>query len=168
MICIRDATENDVAALADLFNALIHTTTYGYRDAPTTAEEQLVWLRERTAAGFATLVAEDDGEVIGCAHWAGFRGGNDRWSGYRHTVEHSIHVDGRHHRRGIGRVLMDALIERARAAGVHVLVAGIDSSNEPSIAFHAALGFVEVARMPEVGRKFDRWLELVLMQRILT
>jgi L-amino acid N-acyltransferase len=164
---VRNATDDDIGAIVALFNALIFTTTYGYRDRPTTVDEQRLWFRERTDAGYPTLVAEDDGRVVGYAQWAAFRGGADRWSGYRHTVEHSIHVDGTCHRRGIGRLLMDELLVRAEAAGVHVLVAGIDSSNEGSIAFHAALGFVEVARMPEVGRKFDRWLDLVLMQRII-
>jgi phosphinothricin acetyltransferase len=167
VISLRDATEADCTAIAEIFNALIFTTTYGYRDRPTTAAEQLDWWRERTAAGFPTFVATDDGNVVGYAQWTSFRGGSDRWSGYRHTVEHSIHVAGDYHRRGIGRLLMDELLARAQSAGVHVLVAGIDSSNEPSLAFHAALGFVEVARMPEVGRKFDRWLDLVLMQRVL-
>ena len=167
MICVRDATADDAGAIAVLFNALIFTTTYGYRDHPTTAAEQLLWSQERTEAGFPTLVAEDEGTVVGYAQWASFRGGHDRWSGYRHTVEHSIHVDGDRHRRGIGRLLLGELINRARTCGVHVLVAGIDSSNEGSIAFHTAMGFVEVARMPEVGRKFDRWLDLVLMQRVI-
>jgi phosphinothricin acetyltransferase len=164
---IRDATDADIDAIVRLFNALIATTTYGYRDRPTTAAEQRAWFAERTDLGFPTLVAEESGRVIAYALWSAFRGGTDRWSGYRHTVEHSIHVDGDHHRRGIGRLLLDELITRARSADVHVMVAGIDSSNEPSIAFHAAMGFVEVARMPEVGRKFDRWLDLVLMQRIV-
>ena len=164
---IRDATAEDIDGIVELFNAYIATTTYGYRDVPTTAVEQLEWFEERTARGFPTLVAEDGGEVIGYAQWTAFRGGDQRWSGYRHTVEHSIHVDRRRHRRGIGRLLMDALIERARLAGVHVLVAGIDSSNTTSIAFHESLGFAEVARMPETGRKFDRWLDVIFMQLLL-
>jgi L-amino acid N-acyltransferase len=82
-------------------------------------------------------------------------------------MELTIHVDGEHHGRGVGRALIDALIERARDAGVHVLVAGVDGEHDASIAFHQRLGFVEVARMPEVGRKFDRWLDLVLMQRVI-
>jgi len=166
-VTIRDATADDIDRIVELFNAYITTTTYGYRGLPTTSAEQRQWFAERTAAGFPTLVA-DDGEVIGYAQWAAFRGGDQRWSGYRHTVEHSIHVDRRYHRRGVGRLLLDALIARARAANVHVLVAGIDSSNETSIAFHESFGFSEVARMPEVGRKFDRWLDLVLMQKILS
>jgi len=71
------------------------------------------------------------------------------------------------HRRGVGRALIEALLDRARADGVHAVIAGIDAENERSLRFHERLGFVEVARMPEVGRKFDRWLDLVLLQRLL-
>ena len=106
------------------------------------------------------------GDVVGYCCWAGFRGG-ERFTGYRHTVEHTIHVRHDARRRGAGRLLLTRLMDRARQEDVHVMVAGIDSTNGPSIAFHAALGFQEVARMPETGRKFDRWLDLVLMQRIL-
>jgi len=82
-------------------------------------------------------------------------------------MEHSVYVNDAFHRAGIGRLLLTALIERARANGVHVLVGGIAAENAASIALHAALGFEEVARMPEVGQKFGRWLTLVFMQKIL-
>ena len=82
-------------------------------------------------------------------------------------MELSIHVREDHWGKGVGRALMDVLVARARAAGVHVLVAAIDSENEASIRFHERQGFVEVARMPEIGLKFGRWLDLVLLQRIL-
>ena len=112
------------------------------------------------------LVAELDGEVAGYTTWGSFRGG-DRFPGYRHTVELTIHVDGRWHRQGVGRALLTALIERARALDVHALVAGIDADNGASIDLHRAMGFVEVGRMPEVGRKHGRWLDLVLVQRMV-
>ena len=89
------------------------------------------------------------------------------WPGYRFTAELSIHVRGDRRGGGIGAALMAALVERARGAGIHVLVAGIDADNAGSIRFHQRLGFVEVARMPETGYKFGRRLDLVLMQRIL-
>ena len=90
-----------------------------------------------------------------------------RWPGYRHTVEHSIHVRQDCWGRGIGRALVDALVERARAQGKHVMIAGIDAENVGSIRFHERLGFFEVARLPEIGEKFGRRLDLVLMQRML-
>jgi phosphinothricin acetyltransferase len=90
-----------------------------------------------------------------------------KWPGYRFTVEHTVHVREDHWGSGAGRALMEELVERARAAGKHVMVGALDGANEASLRFHARLGFVEVARMPEVGRKFGRWLDLVLVQRIL-
>ena len=89
------------------------------------------------------------------------------WPGYRFTAELPIHVRGDQRRNGVGRLLLEELIARARRNGLHVLVAGIDADNGDSIRFHERLGFVEVARMPETGQKFGRWLDLILMQLIL-
>jgi L-amino acid N-acyltransferase len=163
---IRDATADDVGAITDLFNALLATTTVTWRDEPTTAAEQRDWFEEREWAGCPTLIAEDEGRVVGYCSWTSFRGGA-RFPGYRHTVEHSIHVDEGHRGQGVGKLLLVALMGRARGAGIHAMVAGIDADNGSSLAFHEALGFVEVGRMPQVGRKFERWLDLVLVQRIL-
>jgi phosphinothricin acetyltransferase len=112
------------------------------------------------------LVADEQGEVLGFAAYEYFRG-EGKWPGYRLTMEQSIHVRGDSWGRGVGRALIEALLERARAAGVHVMVAAIDSENGESLRFHERLGFVEVARMPQTGVKFGRWLTLVLMQRVL-
>lgn len=165
-VLIRDATPADVPAITGLYNALLATTTITYREEPATEAELSSWLDQRHSDGFPVLVAEDDTGVIGYATYGVFRGGTVR-IGYRHSAELTIHVAGTHHGQGVGRALMEALIEVARQRGIHVLIAGIDSSNVESIEFHRRLGFVETARMPEVGRKFDRWLTLVLMQRIL-
>ena len=165
-VLIRDATTDDLVAICDLTNALIPTTTVAWRDDLATIGEQGEWFDERRRRGDPVLVADDDGEVVGYCCWGSFRGG-DRFPGYRHTAELTIHVHGDRHGEGIGRALMLALVERARANGIHVLVAGVDADNVSSIDFHRSLGFVEVARMPEVGRKFDRWLDLVLLQRII-
>lgn len=163
---VRDARATDVGAITDLFNALIPTTTVTWRDELSNEREQLAWLQERERCGCPTLVADDDGEVAGYCCWTSFRGG-ERYPGYRRTVELSVHVRGDCHGQGIGKMLLTALIERARRDGIHVMVAAVDADNTDSISFHAALGFVEVARMPEVGHKFGRWLDLVLLQRIL-
>jgi L-amino acid N-acyltransferase len=163
---IRSATHHDLPAIRQLFNALIPTTTIAWRDEPATEDEMATWFAERQRAGHPVLVAEVDGTVAGYTCWSTFRGG-PRFPGYRHTVEDTIHVHRDHHRRGIGRALLQALLDLARHREVHVVVAGIDADNAESIALHAALGFSEVGRMPEVGRKHGRWLELVLMQRVL-
>jgi L-amino acid N-acyltransferase len=163
---VRDAVDGDMPALRDLYNALIPTTTVAWTDSLQTLRERRAWFRSQQRHGYPVLVAEDGEKAVGFAAYASFRG-SGRWPGYRHTVEHTIHIHEDYWCRGIGRSLLEALIERARANSVHVMVAAVDGANTESIAFHERLGFKTVARMPEVGRKFDRWLELVLMQRIL-
>ncbi len=166
MVVVRDATVEDLPAITSIYNALLETTTHEWTESSHTVAERAAWLAEHTATGMPALVAVDDGEVVGWATFGDFRD-SVRWPGYRFTVEHSIHVRGDSWGRGVGRALIEALEARARDAGKHVMVAGIDSANERSIRFHERLGFVEVARMPEVGEKFGRRLDLVLMQRIL-
>ena len=163
---VRDAVESDLPVIRELFNALIPTTTIAWREDLASPEEIETWFAQQVDASNPVLVADDNGDVVGYTCWGVFRGG-PRFPGYRHTAELTIHVRGDQHGRGVGRALMDALVTEAVARDIHVLVAGIDADNVESIAFHAALGFVEVARMPEVGFKFDRRLDLVLMQRIV-
>lgn len=166
MIAVRDATIDDSASIADLYNALIHSTTAVWTETPQTVAERTAWLQRQSADGLPVLVAEIDRRVVGFASYGDFRGAG-KWPGYEHTAEHTIHVARDKWRCGIGRLLMEGLVERARATAVHVLVAAIDADNDASLRFHARVGFAEVARMPEVGHKFGRWLELVLMQRVL-
>jgi L-amino acid N-acyltransferase YncA len=165
-VLVRDATATDIPTIADLFNALIPTTAVAWRDHLAGVEEMTDWFVAQQGSGFPVLVAEIDHRVVGYCCWSSFRGG-PRFPGYRHTVEDTVHVDQTVHRSGVGRALLTALIDRARQNGVHTMVAGIDADNDSSIEFHRSFGFVEVARMPETGRKFDRWLDLVLMQLIV-
>ena len=166
MVVVRDATSKDVPEITAIANALLDTTTYEWSEIPHTVSEREEWLAAQTVAGRPALVAVDNEEVVGWASYGDFRD-SQRWPGYRHTVEHSIHVRQDHWGRGIGRNLIQALVDRARREGKHVMVAGIDADNIGSIRFHERLGFSEVARMPEIGEKFGRRLDLVLMQRIL-
>jgi phosphinothricin acetyltransferase len=128
-----------------------------------TVEERLAWLRSRRAQEQPVIVAREDGTVVGFASYGQFRS----WPGYRSTAEHSLHVAAARRRQGIGRGLLEELMDRARRGGLHVLVAGIDAENHRSLRLHRRLGFEEVGRMPEIARKFDRWVELVLLQRTL-
>jgi len=155
-----------VPEITAIANALLDTTTHEWSEIPHTVSEREEWLAEQTAAGRPAFVAVDHEEVVGWASYGDFRD-SQRWPGYRHTVEHSIHVRQDHWGRGIGRNLIQALVDRARSEGKHVMVAGIDADNVGSIRFHERLGFFEVARMPEIGEKFGRRLDLVLMQRTL-
>lgn len=109
------------------------------------------------------LVAEAGGQVLGLATCGPFRSG----PGYAFCVEHSVHLDPQARRRGIGTMLMEHLQQAAAVAGKRVMVAAISGANPGAVAFHAALGFTEVGRMPAVGFKAGQWLDLVLMQKRL-
>jgi phosphinothricin acetyltransferase len=165
-LTIRDATDADAPAIAAIQNAFISTGTIEWTDELHTVDGRLEWLAHHRALGFPVLVAELEGEVIGLTAYSDFRD-SARWPGYRFVAELTIHVREDHWGGGVGRALMAALVDRARTDGKHVLVAAVDGANEASIAFHVRLGFTEVARMPEVGAKFGRWLDLVLLQLVL-
>ena len=163
---VRGATVDDLTAIVDIYNETILTTTGAWTESPDTPDDRRAWFERRTTAGFPVLVADDGGVVVGATSFGDFRD-TARWPGYRYTVEHSVHVRQSHWGGGVGRLLMHELFDRAREQQVHVMVGGIDANNTASIAFHNRLGFVEVARMPETGRKFGQWLDLVLMQRFI-
>ncbi|MFK4761543.1 GNAT family N-acetyltransferase [Microbacterium sp. ZW T5_45] len=161
---IRDAAIADLEAITAIHNhAVVHTTAI-WHEEPVDVDSRAVWLAERSREGFPVIVATDDDDaVLGYASFGHWRA----YSGYRHTVEHSVYVRDGERGRGLGRMLMTALIERARAQDVHVMVAAIESGNTGSIALHERFGFVEVGRLPQVGAKFGRWLDLTLLQLTL-
>ena len=160
---IRDAREEDLPAILAITNdAILHTTAI-WSLTPTTLQAREAWLAERRREGFPVFVAAEDGTVLGFASYAGFR----PWEGYRHTVEHSLYVARERRGRGIGKALLARLVAHAGEAGKHVMVAGIAGDNIASLRLHAAFGFVEAGRLREVGRKFERWLDLVLLERFL-
>ena len=160
---IRDATEADLPAILAITNDGILNTTSSWNIHPTTLEARRQWLADRQAAQLPVLVGDIDGTVAGFGSYGSFR----PWDGYRLTVEHSIYVDATFRRRGVGRLLLAALIKHATEAGMHVMMGVISADNEVSITLHEQFGFATVGRLPEVGRKFDRWLDLVLMQKML-
>ena len=161
---VRDAEDADLGQIVELVNVHLPTTTIEWTDTPHTLEDRRAWLEEHRHAADPVLVAEVDGEIAGFACYSDFRD-SKKWPGYRFVVEHTVHVRERHWRAGIGRALVDGLLQRAAAAGKRVMVAAVDGENIGSIRFHERCGFVEVARMPAIGFKLGRWLTLVLLQR---
>ena len=158
---VVDAAEEHLPGILAIYNhAVVHSTAI-WNDALVDLDNRLAWWRGRTGSGFPVLVAVRDGEVLGYASFGPFRA----FDGYRQTVEHSIYVAESARRLGAGSALLAALEERARRAGMRVILGGIAADNEPSLALHTKHGFVETARMPEVGQKFGRYLDLVFMQK---
>lgn len=158
-VVVRDATADDAVAIQGILNALIETTTIEWTEIPHTIERIHAWMDAHPAV----LVADDAGSVVGLAAYGWFRDAAIR-PGYRFTVESTVHVRESHWGTGLGRRLMLELIERARVDGLHTMVAAVDGENDASVRFHEQLGFVEVGRMPQIGEKFGRWLDLVLLQ----
>ena len=160
---VRDARVDDLPGILDILNEVIANSTAVWSDSLEDLEGRRRWFQTRQGRGFPILVAVGEGGVLGYSTFGDFRA----WNGYHHTVEHSIYVRADRRRAGIGRILLSALIERAAASRAHVMVGAIEALNHASLALHMSLGFKEVARMPEVGCKFGRWLDLVFVQRLL-
>lgn len=163
MAAIRHARPEDARAIAAIWNPVIRNTLVTFNSVERTAEEIAATLETRANRGHPWLVAEAAAQVVGFASFAQFRAG----VGYAHTMEHTIILGEGATRRGLGRRLIEVLVAEARAAGAHSLIGAISGENAAALAFHARCGFAEVGRIPEAGRKFDRWLDLVLMQRRL-
>jgi L-amino acid N-acyltransferase len=157
---IRDAGEGDAGGILRIYNDAVAHTTAIWNEQLSDLDSRRAWLAERQSSGYPVLVAAEGSDILGYASFGAFR----PWDGYRHTVEHSVYVDGAARRRGIGHALMERLIARARLMRMRVMIAGIEATNEPSLQLHARLGFVKVGHLRSVGRKFDRWLDLVFMQ----
>jgi phosphinothricin acetyltransferase len=161
---IRDAQEHDLPQILAIYNEVIANSTAVYATQPSSPAERAEWFAQRRQRGFPVLVAADGAAVLGFSSFAEFRGA---WSGYRYSVEHSVHVHADARGRNVGRLLVEALFPRAAALDNHVMIGAVDAANEGSIRFHERLGFASVGHFKEVGRKFDRWLDLVFMQRFL-
>jgi phosphinothricin acetyltransferase len=160
---IRDAGVDDLPGLLAIYNEVIATSTAIYTEQPATLDDRVTWWTARIAQGYPVLVATDGTGVIGFASFGDFRA----WPGYRFTVEHSVHVRADRRGGGVGTALMRVLLAKATALGKHVMIAGVDADNQASLQFHERLGFRRVAHFSQVGFKFERWLDLVFLQRFL-
>jgi L-amino acid N-acyltransferase len=157
-----DPASDGDAILAIVNDAILNSTAW-YEYEPWDSARLTSWFDAKRAGGWPLLVAEGDGEALGFASFGTFR---DR-PAYARTVEHSVYVAAAARGRGIGRRLLDALVEAARGRELHAMIGGVDAANEGSLAFHRAAGFVEAGRLREVGWKFGRWLDLIFMQKLL-
>ncbi|WP_247649292.1 GNAT family N-acetyltransferase [Labrenzia sp. THAF82] len=164
MMKIRNADPKDIPEILALYNHAVRETTAAWTTREETLEERLNWFENRQLAGLPVLVAEtEEGSVAGFASYGSFRAKE----GYRLTAEHTVYVDPRVQRRGVGRKLLTQLISTATANGYHVLVGVVDGDNAASIALHSAVGFEVTGRLPQLGTKFGRWLDLVFLTKVL-
>lgn len=159
---IREAAIQDAPRIADIYNDAVLNSTASFDLEPKSVEEREQWLEARSAS-HPVLVAEHDGEIIG---WGALSPYSDR-AAYAATAEVSVYIDRAFRRRGVGQALTEALIERARSAELHVLLARICSENSASIEMVRKLGFSDAGTMHEVGRKFGRWLDVVTWEYVI-
>jgi phosphinothricin acetyltransferase len=157
---IRPLQPADLPAVTDIYNEVVIHSTAVFRDAPATVQERTEWWTSQREKGYPVMVAEEGGEILGFATFGDFR----PWPGYRFTVEGTIHLRPDSRRKGIGSTLLKELISAARSLGKHMLIAGVDSDNTASLGLLAKMGFEQTAHMREVGFKFGRYLDLILLQ----
>ena len=163
MVTIRTATEADIPALLEIYNDIIINTTAVWHEEPHTLTMRQEWFALKKEQGFPVFAAVENDVVIGFSTIGPFR----PWFGYRYTVENSVYVATGSRGKGVAKLLLPPLIEAAKHLGLHAIVAGIEASNEASIALHNKFGFVEVAHFKEVGFKFDRWMDLKFLELIV-
>jgi L-amino acid N-acyltransferase YncA len=161
-ITVRLATLADAPAVMAIYNAEVENQVSTFDLVARTLDEQRRWLAQRSGA-FSAVVAVLDGEVVGFASLSPYK----ERAAYRTTVEDSVYVSREHPRLGIGRTLMEHVIGIARDSGFHSVIARIEASGTASRALHEACGFELVGIEREVGRKFNRWLDVAIMQLLL-
>jgi phosphinothricin acetyltransferase len=153
--------ERYAAPILAILNDAIVTSTALFDYRPRELASMVEWFRAKEARRFPVLGAVDgDGTLLGFATYGAFRA----WPAYKYTVEHSVYVHRDHRRKGIARTLLKRLIAAAEQQDLHVMVAGIDAGNAPSIALHVELGFVHAGTIHHAGFKFGRWLDLALYE----
>jgi phosphinothricin acetyltransferase len=160
---IRPAVTIDAVHISEIWNPYIRETAITFTTSEKTPTEIAAMVEEKAQTKLPFLVAEDTGKVLGFATYAQFRGG----PGYARTMEHSIMLSQGAKGRGVGRALIGALEAAACQNDVHSLVAGISAENLGAIAFHQAIGFKKVGHVANAGRKFERWMDLILLQKML-
>lgn len=160
---IRNAEIKDLPYILDIMNeAIINTTAiYDYHER----DEKYVqkWYQQLHETGMPVIVCEADGKCVAYGCYSRFRPKD----GYRFCVEHSVYIHKDYRGKGYGAMLLSELIIAAKQQKIHTMIAGIDAANSISIEFHKKFGFVEVGFLKEVGYKFDRWLDLIFMEKIL-
>jgi L-amino acid N-acyltransferase len=161
---IRKAVSHDIPAITEIYNDVILNTTAVYAYEPVTLENRQAWFEDKLSHHCPVFIAEHKGKVIGFSTYGSFRAA----PAYLHSVENTIHVHADYRGQGVGKCLMPPLIKAAREQNMHTMIAGIDAKNAGSIKFHEGFGFEQVGLLKSVGFKFNRWLDLVFMQLILT
>lgn len=160
---LRLAQVRDAEAIRRIYNLEVETSTVTFDLVPRSLHEQEDWITRRSGA-HAVVVVEDDGEVIAFGSLSPYR----ERPAYSTTVEDSVYVDRSQRGRGVGKAVLSELVRLATAHGFHTMIARIVGGHDASIALHKAVGFEIVGTERQVGRKFNQWLDVVVVQRVLS
>jgi len=161
---IRPATRADLSSILEIYNEAVLNTTASYDYEPRTLEHRVAWFEDHEKNNYPIFVAvNNQSRVVG---WSALNRFHDR-AGYRFTAENSVYVAADQRGNGIGTVLMPPLIDSAKTRGLRAILALIDANNEPSVRLHSRFGFERVGLLTQVGYKFDRWLDVIYMERLL-
>lgn len=160
---VRDATMNDAEAIRAIYNDAVLNTTAVFDYAAREPQAQRDWLQMKTDQKLPVLVADDAGTVLGYASYGPFR----PWPAYLYTVENAIYIAPQSRGRGIGTLLLAPLLQIAQERGLRTMIAGITADNAASLRLHEKLGYRQAGVIREAGWKFERWLDLVFLQRML-
>lgn len=147
-----------------IYNDIILHTTAVYDYDPHTLDMRKEWFASKQKQGFPVFVAENDEKIVGFSTIGPFR---REWTAYKYSVENSIYVKDDCRGKGIGKLLLAPLIEATKNLKMHTIIAGIEATNEGSIKLHKSFGFEEVAHFKQVGWKFERWLDLKFLQKMI-
>jgi phosphinothricin acetyltransferase len=160
---IRPATSEDLSAILEIYNECVLNSTATFDIEPRTMDAQREWAKQFVSP-YVLLAIEDDAEVIawGCLHPFGGK------PGYRFSTENSVYVRDHARGQGLGKLMLGALIEAGQAGGFHTIIARIAGDNPASVRLHESFGFEQIGLEREVGHKFGRWLDVVIMQLILS
>jgi len=161
MLIIRQAKLEDLEAVTEIYNEAIQKTVATFDTEPKTIVEQKIWFTNH-GSKYPILVAELDGVIVG---WASLSKWSDRCA-YSDTAEVSLYIKEGFRGRGIGKKLLQSIIEEGQKSGLHTAIARITEGNEISIHLHESVGFKHIGIMKEVGRKFGKLLDVYLMQKI--
>lgn len=161
---VRIAQAADYAGILSLWNTAIRETDATFESVEKSLGGLTELIETRRESGHETFVGVHEGSIVGFSTYSQFRGG----TGYVYTMEHTVNVARSARGKGLARALMRAVEDHAASNGARSIIAGVSSANPDGVPFHVRLGYVEVARIPGVGRKWGRWLDLILMQKDLS
>jgi L-amino acid N-acyltransferase len=152
------------AQILAIFNEAIANSTALYDYKARTGDSMVNWFKAKDAGNYPVIgIVDDAGQLLGFASYGTFRA----WPAYKYSIEHSVYLHKDHRGKGLGKVLLQTLIERAQTQKYHIMVGGIDTSNTASVALHEKLGFTHCGTIKQAAFKFDRWLDLAFYQLVL-